>query len=156
VEPVEAEGTEETPEETPEETTESETGEEGTTEKLTEDENTAPVDDLDLDGGAETAGTEETPETGEGDQTEEQPEETETQYKEDQIKVPASSWPELRKWLEEDKGLDVGDMFGGSIEMEENGLTKTDDDINFDDVEEDDETTIKKDEDEENKEENKE
>lgn len=40
------------------------------------------------------------------------------EFEENKIKVNAEDWPTLKGWLEE-KGIDVADMFGGEIEMEE-------------------------------------
>jgi hypothetical protein len=42
----------------------------------------------------------------------------EESYKEDEISVPAEQWEELKGWLEE-KGVDVEEMFGGEIEVED-------------------------------------
>ena len=41
-----------------------------------------------------------------------------TEFEEKKIKVPAAHWDILKTWLEE-KGVDVTEMFGGEIEMEE-------------------------------------
>jgi hypothetical protein len=70
-------------------------------------------------------------ELGLGDQGEEAPEldqpaeggeeetvEPTTEFEENKIKVKAEDWPVLKTWLEE-KGVDVTEMFGGDIEMEE-------------------------------------
>lgn len=124
-------------------------------ESLTEAEE-QPEEELDL-------GTSD--ELGLGDQGEEAPEldqpegeetlEPTAEFEENKIKVPADQWPTLKGWLEE-KGVDVKEMFGGDIEMEEVSPEEAeteigeepveevpDEDIDFSGVGEEDETKIK-------------
>jgi len=49
-------------------------------------------------------------------------------YEEDQIKVSADQWEELKGWLEE-KGVDITELFGGEVEVE--GENDEADDIDF-------------------------
>jgi len=79
--------------------------------------------------------------------------EEEKEFKEDQIKVPATSWNELRSWLES-KGLDISTMFGGEIETEYEEDEANDDDINFDDITDDEEIDDNKEESKESEKEN--
>ena len=75
------------------------------------------------------------------------------EFEENKIKVPAESWPKLKGWLEE-KGVDVKEMFGGDIEMEEvpdevegeegdkTGGEISDDDVDFSGVGDDEKTKV--------------
>lgn len=124
-------------------------------ESLREAEEEKPAEDLDL-------GTSD--ELGLGDQGEDAPEledkpeetvEPTTEFEENKIKVPADQWPTLKTWLEE-KGVNISDMFGGEIEMEEvpeddietevpeePSEEISDDDISFEGIGEEDETKVK-------------
>lgn len=67
-----------------------------------------------------------------------------TEFEENKLKVPADQWETLKTWLEE-KGVNVVEMFGGEIEVEEEpGTMQSDDDteINFDDLELEDDTKV--------------
>lgn len=71
----------------------------GTNDELNLGDQGEKTDELNLDGGEETV-------------------EPTTEFEENKIKVKAEDWPTLKTWLEE-KGVDVAEMFGGEIEMEE-------------------------------------
>ena len=105
--------------------------------------------------------TEEVPAEGE------EPVEATTEFEENKIKVSAESWPTLKTWLEE-KGVDVAEMFGGEIEMEEvpeegeAGPEETtsaapievdDSEIDFSGIGEDDDTKVEDEDDEEDEDE---
>ena len=128
-----------------------------------EEDEQKPDDELDLgssdelglgDQGEEAAELEEKPE---GELTE-----PATEFEPNKIKVPAEEWPKIKPWLEE-KNVDIKEMFGGDIEMEEVSPEEAeeveepeeeiaDDDIDFSGISDDEDEKIK-DEDKEDKEE---
>jgi len=75
-----------------------------------------------------------------------------TEFEENKLRVKAEDWPILKGWLE-DKGVDVKEMFGGDIEMEEvpeegeEEETKgeiSDDDVDFTGIGDSDKTKVLK------------
>jgi hypothetical protein len=99
-----------------------------------------PAEEEVADPEAEVAGEEEVLDLGDEETEVVDSEEEEVTGEEDlgaegesQIRVAAEDWDKLQGWLEA-KGVDIEEMFGGSIEMEgeEAGI---EDEINFDDLE---------------------
>ena len=119
-------------------------------EKADDDLDLGASDDLSLGDQGENA-----PELEDKPEGEEETIEPTAEFEENKIKVPADSWPTLKTWLEE-KGVDVKEMFGGDIEMEEvspeedTEVTEEpseevdDSEIDFSGIGEEDDTKIKK------------
>lgn len=118
--------------------------EEKSNESVNEEEN---AEELDLGTNDELNLGDQGEKTSELDDTEnDELEEPVAEFEENKIKVPAESWPILKTWLE-DKGVDVKEMFGGDIEMEEETEEtreeNSDEDIDFSGIGEEDDTKVK-------------